>query len=228
MTRQPPSRLRRFLRRTLLPLGLMFVMGFAFLIHTNLLPERVAEGCLFDEVDQMPHQGVALIFGCDDKIDGRENQYFRYRIDAAVKLWRAGKVDCFLVSGDNSSRFYNEPEAMRQALVAAGVPNDRIVQDFAGLRTLDSVVRAKEIFGATELVFVSQRFQNERAVYIARANGMKASGLNAIDVVGSGGYKTKLREVGARVQMWLDVNLLKTRPKIMGERVELPVAGRSR
>lgn len=220
--------LRRFLRRRVLLPGVVLGTGFSVLVYTNLLPARVAEGCLFDEVGQVPHQRVGLVFGCDDKIDGRENLYFRYRIDAAVRLWRAGKVDCFVVSGDNSSRFYNEPEAMRQALAAAGVPNDRIVEDFAGLRTLDSVVRAKEIFGATELTFVSQRFQNERAVYIARANGMKANGLNAIDVDGSGGYKTKLREVGARVQMWLDVNFLKTRPKIMGERVELPVSGRSR
>jgi SanA protein len=106
--------------------------------------------------------------------------------------------------------------------VDRGVPADRIVEDFAGLRTLDSVVRAKEIFGATDVIFVSQRFQNERAIYIARANGIDAVGYNAQDVLGSGGYKTKLREVGARVQMWLDVNILSTRPKVMGPAESLP------
>ncbi len=214
--------IRRFLRRGALLLGILFVVAFALIAFTNLEASRSAEGRLFFEADEIPKHRVGLIFGCDDQIDGRENLYFRYRIEAAVRLWNAGKVSCFLVSGDNRTKYYNEPEAMRQALVDRGVPADRIVEDFAGLRTLDSVVRAKEIFGATDVIFVSQRFQNERALYIARANGIDAVGFNARDVVGSGGYKTKLREVGARVQMWLDVNILSTRPKVMGPPEILP------
>lgn len=217
------SWLRRLLRRGVLVLGILFLIGFAALVYTNLVAARAAAGRLFDEAPEVPHHRVGLIFGCDNRIDGRENLYFRYRIEAAVRLWKAGKVDCFIVSGDNRSKFYNEPEAMRVALVARGVPDARITEDFAGLRTFDSVVRAKEIFGATELVFVSQRFQNERAIYIAKANGIEAVGLNAMDVPGSGGYKTKLREQGARVKMWLDVNVLGTRPKVLGEAVPLPV-----
>jgi SanA protein len=126
------------------------------------------------------------------------------------------------VSGDNRKRDYNEPAVMRVALTSQGVPRERIVEDYAGLRTFDSVVRAKEIFGTTELVFISQRFQNERAIYIAKANGIDAIGFNAQDVPVSGGYKTKLREVAARVLMWLDVNALGTRPKVLGDRVALP------
>lgn len=215
-------RLRRFLRRGVLLLGILFVAGFALTLYTNLLPARVSEGRLYHEADEIPRHRVGLIFGCDNQIEGRENLYFRYRIDAAVRLWKAGKVSCFIVSGDNRTKYYNEPEAMRQALVARGVPSERIVSDFAGLRTFDSVVRAKEIFGATDVVFISQRFQNERAIYLAQAHGIDAVGFNAQDVPGSGGYKTKLREVGARVKMWLDVNVLATRPKVMGEVVALP------
>jgi SanA protein len=216
------SWIRRFLRRGALVLGILFVVVFAVVAYTNLAATRSAEGRLFHEAAEIPVHRVGLIFGCDDQIDGRENLYFRYRIEAALRLWNAGKVSCFLVSGDNRTKYYNEPEAMRQALVERGVPADRIVEDFAGLRTLDSVVRAKEIFGVTDVIFVSQRFQNERAIYIARANGIDAVGFNAQDVVGSGGYKTKLREVGARVQMWLDVNVLSTRPKVMGPAEALP------
>lgn len=216
------SWIRRFLRRGALLLGILFVVAFAVIAFTNLVAVRSAEGRLFQEASEIPKHRVGLIFGCDDQIDGRENLYFRYRIEAAVRLWNAGKVSCFVVSGDNRTKYYNEPEAMRQALVDRGVPADRIVEDFAGLRTLDSVVRAKEIFGATDVIFVSQRFQNERAIYIARANGIDAVGYNAQDVLGSGGYKTKLREVGARVQMWLDVNILSTRPKVMGPAESLP------
>lgn len=216
------SWIRRFLRRGALLLGILFVVAFAVIAFTNLVAIRSAEGRLFHEASEIPKHRVGLIFGCDDQIDGRENLYFRYRIEAAVRLWNARKVSCFVVSGDNRTKYYNEPEAMRQALVDRGVPANRIVEDFAGLRTLDSVVRAKEIFGATDVIFVSQRFQNERAIYIARANGIDAVGYNAQDVLGSGGYKTKLREVGARVQMWLDVNILSTRPKVMGPAESLP------
>jgi SanA protein len=166
---------------------------------------------------------VALLFGTDDRVQGgRENLYFRYRIDAAEALWKAGKIRLILVSGDNSEKYYNEPEKMKKALVERGVPKNRIVCDYAGLRTLDSVVRAKEIFGVTDVVFVSQRFHNERAAYLAKANGMSYCGFNARDVATQGGLKTKVREVGARVKMWLDVRVLGTKPKHLGEKIQLP------
>ena len=111
---------------------------------------------------------------------------------------------------------------MKQALVERGIQEDRIVCDFAGLRTLDSVVRAKEIFGVHSVLFISQRFQNERAIYIAKAHGIQAYGFNAQDVETQAGMKTKIREVGARVKMWLDVNLLDTRPIHLGEKIGLP------
>ena len=103
-----------------------------------------------------------------------------------------------------------------------GIPAERIICDYAGLRTLDSVVRAKEIFGLDSIVFISQRFQNERAIYLAQANGMHAIGFNARNVETHAGLRTKLREVGARVRMWLDVHLLGTRPHFLGAKIKLP------
>ena len=134
----------------------------------------------------------------------------------------AGKARCVIVSGDNRTKYYNEPERMRKALIKKGVPADKIICDYAGLRTLDSVVRAKEVFGVEKVVFISQRFQNERASYLAKANGMEYTGFNAKDVEGKGGLKTRLREVAARIKMWLDVKVLGTRPKHLGEKVPLP------
>ncbi len=104
----------------------------------------------------------------------------------------------------------------------AGVPFDKIVCDYAGLRTLDSVVRAKKIFGLTEVTFVSQKFQNERAAYIAKANGMKVFGYNARDVEGYAARKTEDREVLARVKMWLDVNITNEQPRHLGDKEEVP------
>jgi SanA protein len=201
---------------------LLFIMGVGLIIYANATAVWASRGKLFDNVKELPPAKVGLVFGTTDRYKGRENRYFRYRIDAAVEVWKAGKVETLIVSGDNRTKFYNEPEKMKAALIEEGVPASRIVCDYAGLRTLDSVVRAKKIFGADKILVISQRFQNERAIYLAQANGIEAFGFNAEDVELQAGYKTKIREVGARVKMWLDVNFLDTAPAHLGEKVELP------
>jgi SanA protein len=198
------------------------VLGCGVVAYANLAAIWASRGRLFTEVSRIPATQVGLVFGTTDRVNGRENLYFRYRIDAAARVWKSGKLETLIVSGDNRSRYYNEPNKMKQALIERGIPEDRIVCDYAGLRTLDSVVRAKEIFGAESLLFISQRFQNERAIYLAKANGIEAYGFNARDVETQAGWKTKIREVGARVKMWLDVNFLNTRPSHLGEKVGLP------
>lgn len=203
----------------------VLVAGFAaaaIVAYANITAVWASRDRLHADVASLPPVKVGLVFGTTDRINGRENLYFRYRIEAAEEVWKSGKIEILIVSGDNRSRYYNEPEKMKQALVARGIPTDRIVCDYAGLRTLDSVVRAKEVFGAHSVLFISQRFQNERAIYLAKANGMDAHGYNARDVESHAGLKTRLREVGARVKMWLDVNFLNTRPRHLGEKEELP------
>jgi SanA protein len=222
MTEEAPSKKKRIFKRVRNGVGIVLLLGIVFVVWANVVPGLVSHGLHHQDAGAMPHHEVGLIFGCDERIGGRDNLYFSYRIDAAVELWNAGKVGCFIVSGDNRVKNYNEPEAMRAALVARGVPTERIVSDFAGLRTLDSVVRAKEIFGVDDVVFISQRFQNERAIYLAKAHGMTARGFDAIDPSSSLLNKTRTREIGARVKMWLDVNVLGTRPKHLGKRVVMP------
>ena len=216
------KRLRIVWRRLLQASVLLLSLGMLFIAYTNLVAVWASRGRVFTDVENLPKTRVGLVFGTTDRISGRENLYFRYRIDAAAAVWKAGKVDLLLVSGDNRSRYYNEPEKMRQALLARGVPADRIVSDYAGLRTLDSVVRAKEIFGDDHLLFISQRFQIERAIYLAKAHDIEAFGFSARDVESSAGFKTRLREVGARVKMWLDVHYLDTRPLHLGDKEPLP------
>jgi SanA protein len=212
----------KWFRRLIVTGCLLAFLGVSFVAYVNVLPMWASRGQLYTDVTALPKARVGLIFGTTDRVDGRENLYFRYRIDAAEKVWKAGKLDTIIVSGDNREKNYNEPRKMKAALVARGVPAGRIVSDYAGLRTLDSVVRAKEIFGADPIMFISQRFQNERAIYLAEAHGISAIGFDAKDVEGRGGLKTKTREVAARIQMWLDVHFLNTRPKFLGEKVELP------
>ncbi len=177
---------------------------------------------LFDQVTAVPHRHVGVVLGCSARMsDGRPNLYFVGRVAAAVELYQAKKVDYLLVSGDNGSRYYNEPIMFKKALVAAGVPADRIVLDYAGFRTLDSIVRAREVFGQTSFTVISQRFHNERAVYLALGRGMDAIGYNARDVGGAAGFKVHLRELIARLGAVAHVRLLDTQPRYLGPRVEI-------
>jgi SanA protein len=171
------------------------------------------------DVAALPAVQVGLVLGCSPRTaDGRANLYFQRRIAAAAALFRAGKVQYLLVSGDNSRPDYDEPSAMLGALVALGVPAERIVPDYAGFRTLDSVLRAHSVFGLSELIVVSQRFHNERAIYLARARGIRAYGYDAADVGGAAGLRTQLREVFSRLAAVLDVELLHTAPRFPGPR----------
>lgn len=188
---------------------------------------RGARTRVFDDAAAVPASRVGLVLGCAERLaDGRPNLFFTLRIRAAAELYAAGKVEYLLVSGDNGTKSYDEPTAMKAALVRAGVPDDRVVLDFAGFRTLDSVVRAREVFGQTRITIVSQRFHNERAVYLARRHGIAAYGYNAPDVGGAGGAAVRAREVLARVKAVLDVRVLGTRPRFLGEPVPIgPGAG---
>jgi SanA protein len=165
----------------------------------------------------LPSTHVALVLGCSPQLsDGRRNLFFDRRISAAAELLRAGKVRYLLVSGDNSRPGYDEPTSMRAALIAAGVPPTSIVRDYAGFRTLDSVVRAKQVFGLHEMLIVSQRFHNERAVYLARAHGIQAWGYDAPAVGGPEGLRVALREVLSRLTAVLDIKLLHSTPHFSG------------
>ncbi len=178
---------------------------------------------LSDDLRDLPDQKVALMLGTSFRgSNGTINRYFKYRLDAALELYKAGKVQYILVSGDNSEENYNEPRAMRDALVKNGVPVDKVILDYAGFRTLDSMVRAKEVFGVTNVIVVSQKFHNERAIYLGRKNDINAFGYNARDVDGAEGSRSKFREIGARVKMMLDIYVLHTQPKFLGEPVIIP------
>ncbi len=179
-------------------------------------------GHCYDRVEEIPKAGAALVLGTGKYTSlGNINLYYQYRIDAAVELYKSGKVNYILVSGDNSRKEYDEPTEMRDDLIGRGIPPEKIYLDYAGFRTLDSVERAKAIFSQDDIVIVSQAFHNERALYIARHKGIKASALNARDVGSRYGFKTNLREKFARVKTILDIYLLDTKPKFYGEKVNM-------
>lgn len=181
-----------------------------------------AEGRLYTDVKEIPHNKVGLLLGTAPNTPaGRHNLYYDYRIDAAADLFQSGKIDYILVSGDNHSTDYDEPSCMRDSLVVRGIPQDKIILDYAGFRTLDSVVRAKEIFGQDTITIISQQFHNERALYLAGHYGIEAIGYNAKDVrYGKKRLKMLGRESLARVKMFVDINTGKS-PKFLGEKIQI-------
>jgi SanA protein len=182
------------------------------------------KGRCHDEVKVTPEAPVAVVLGTSARLaDGRANLFFLPRMEAAASLFKAGKVKALIVSGDNGSQGYDEPTEMKRVLTQMGVPESKVVCDYAGFRTLDSVVRAREVFGQQSVIFVSQRFHNVRAIYLAKAFGIEAWGLNAKDVPVALSVKTFLREKLACVKAVLDVNVLGTRPKFLGEKVAVPL-----
>lgn len=199
------------------------VVGAGFVFWADYHVASFSKAYCTTEIDALPRTHVALVLGTSSKLtNGNPNHYFDYRIDAATDLYESGKVERIIVSGDNRTIYYNEPQQMTRALIASGVPEDRIHSDYAGLRTFDSMVRAQEVFGQDSVIVVSQSFHNERAVYIARHHGIQAWGFNARDVNASMGFKTRVREYFARCKMLLDLYVLNTEPRHLGEPVEIP------
>ena len=165
------------------------------------------------------------MLGCVSRLaDGRRNLFFTYRVQAAAELFHAGKVRFLIVSGDNHIRTYDEATDMKDELVRLGVPAERIQCDYAGFRTFDSVVRAKAVFGETELTVISQQFHNERAIFIAQHSGLDLIGFNARDVGTYHGFLTRCREQLARVRTVLDVYVLPTRPHFLGPKIQIGLA----
>lgn len=192
---------------------------FSALYISNYLVVQSAENKTFTSVEEIPYNRVGVVLGTSKYRRGHApNLYFDYRIEAAVELYRAGKIDFIIVSGDNRFVDYNEPQQMMDDLIASGVPKEKIFLDYAGFRTLDSVIRAHKVFGQRKYTIISQKFHNERAIFIANKHGLDVIGYNAKDVTKSYGFKTNTREKMARVKVILDI-IFGIQPKFLGEQI---------
>ncbi|MCG8476045.1 MAG: YdcF family protein [Cytophagales bacterium] len=204
--------------------GFLLISIFAVLSWDQYVTKETAQKC-YSSLRQIPSNKVGLVLGTSKFLrKGSINPYFSYRVDAVIRLYKNKKIDYVLISGDNSTESYNEPRYFLQELVKQGIPKDRIFLDFAGFRTLDSVVRAHKVFGQSKFTIISQPFHNQRAVYIARFNGLNAVAYNAQDLPSDRAFKVLLREKFARVKMFLDLYVLGTAPKFLGKPVAITKA----
>ncbi|TVQ50579.1 MAG: hypothetical protein EA362_02035 [Saprospirales bacterium] len=171
---------------------------------------------LYFETDSVEHSAVGVVLGTSSSPDGvRINSYFEERMEAAFRLYEKGKVNHLLLSGDNSSIYYNEPRDMRNYLISRGVPAEDITLDYAGFRTYDSMLRAKEIFGLNDFIIITQKYHGSRALFIAKKNGMSAKVYVAGDPVDGVSSKQMVREWMARIVAVMDV-ITNRKPRFYG------------
>lgn len=200
---------------------LLLAFGLLVLI-CNIIVVRSARHRIFSSTENLPHNKAGLVLGTGKLLAGGGiNPYFQNRVAAAAELYKAGKVECLIISGDHSKADYNEPQDFKDELVKLGIPAEKIVLDYAGFRTFDSMVRCREIFGQQSITIVSQPFHNQRALYIAKRLGMQAVAYNAKDVSASMGLRTNMREWLARVKVFSDL-ILRNKPGFLGEKIALP------
>lgn len=199
------------------------VVMIGFTIYANVRVEQSAKGRTYTNLDSIPHNKVGLLLGTNPLNKwGRPNSYFTNRINTAAELYHKGKIDYIIASGDNHTKQYDEPTAMRDSLIAHGVPKERIILDYAGFRTLDSVVRAKEIFGCDSLTIISQADHDARALYLAKVNDIDA--VAVVAPLRAGRWvrmRLALREWLARDKMMLDI-ICGKQPHFLGKKIEIP------
>lgn len=212
------QKLKKFFKIFLFTLAILVFMAFGWSWWISYSAKKNIYS-----IPDLPQRHVGVLLGTSKYlVGGKRNLYYSYRIEAAAQLYASGYIDYLLVSGDNATMQYNEPTTMMKDLVAAGVPKERIVLDYAGFRTLDSMVRTKEVFGQKKVVVISQRFHVERALFLAKAHGLDAVGYCAQDVSAYYGFKTRLREFFARSKVFLDLYITRKKPKFLGEPVVIP------
>jgi SanA protein len=198
----------------------LFVLGSVQLVDvvvSNSVKDRV-----MDLPDALMETPVAMVLGTSKYlVQGGTNPFYTNRIKSVGELYHKNRIQYILVSGDNGQVEYDEPQTIRKDLISEGVDPDHIYLDFAGFRTFDSMVRAKEVFGLQKFIVVSQRFHLERALFIGKWLGLEVQGYVALGPGFQSGFKVLMREKFARVKMLMDL-LWGTQPKYLGEPVAIP------
>ncbi len=193
-----------------------------FFLLSNIWVVQSTKAKVFYDSTALPNHRVGLVLGTSHRlISGKPNPFFEKRIEMAASLYHSGKVDNFILSGDNRSIYYNEPVDMQKALIKLGVPATAITLDYAGLRTLDSIVRSKEIFGQTKLIIITQPFHSYRAVFIGNYYDIDAVAMVADEPALESSLKVRIREYFARSKAVLDLYILNTAPRFLGQKEDL-------
>jgi SanA protein len=209
--------LQFFIRTLLYAVLTMFLIIFI----SNMIIIFSSRNLIHDHIEDLEPHDAAIVLGTSRYLrSGQANPWFFNRIKAAADLYHSSKVKYLILSGDNRSIYYNEPEQMRRELRKLNVPDSVLILDYAGLRTLDSMVRSSEIFGQKKIIVVSQRFHNQRAIFLARAHKIRAVGYNADDPEDHNSTRVMVREMFARVKVFIDL-VTRKQPRFLGEKIHI-------
>lgn len=198
-----------------------FILSAIAIILSNLVVNQNAKEKVFTDTSKIPKNKVGLLLGTSKILEGgEENLYFIYRVNAAVKLFKSKKIDFIVISSSYESKHNDNPQDFKVELLKKEIPENKILLDYGGNRTLNSVIRIKEIYNQQSVTMISQEFHNERAIYLAESFGIKAVGFNAKDVTNRLGLKTQTREYFARVKVFVDI-FFKLQPIFLDSKVEI-------
>jgi vancomycin permeability regulator SanA len=207
-------------RLALIPV-LIALVGLAAAVTPAVWVYSTSQDSIYDDPSQIPTMPVAIVFGAGLQADGTPSPMLADRVDAAIELYKAGKVGRLLMSGDNSEVGYSEVAAMQGRAISEGVPPSLVNLDYAGLRTYDSCYRAAAIFGIHRATLVTQRYHLPRALFLARSFGIDAVGLVAGQVEYNNQLYFDLRELAAQSVAWYEVNVTHPVPRHIGNRIDL-------
>lgn len=206
-------------------LALFFLLIVAFIAAVNLWMIRAARPFIFTNTATIPPNDVALVLGTGPfTAKGNTNLHFVVRVEAAATLFKSGKVKHLLLSGDNHIRGYDEPTEMKNALLKLGVPDAAMTLDYAGLRTLDSMERARKIFGQTNLTIITEDFHAARSIFLARHFGIEPVLFRAEELPPMWTNNMRLREMAARVVAVFDVYVWHRGAHHLGEPIQIRIA----
>ena len=211
-----------FLRKVLNGFFYLTCLLVVFVIACNIWVIASTKDKVFSDSNKLPVNSVALVLGTSNKLtNGSPNPFFLNRIKMAAELYKEGKVTHFILSGDNRTIYYNEPMEMKKALLKEGVPDSVITLDYAGLRTLDSIIRSKEVFGQDKITIITQTFHCYRALFISRFYNIDAVAIQADEPAQDSVLPVYIREYFARTKAVLDLYILKKAPRHLGEKQPL-------
>lgn len=189
--------------------SVLLLLALLAVAACNVWVVRTSAPHIYTRIDSLPARPAGLVLGTSRRfVGGQENLFFKYRIEAAARLYRSGKVKSLIISGDNSSRYYNEPSDMKKALLRLGVPETALTLDYAGQNTLQSVVRCQRLYDQDSVIVVSQAFHGARAVFIARHYRLPFIAYAARNVPWRLSVRTLLREYLARPKAVFDMYVL--------------------
>ena len=203
---------------------LVFILMLVSISMLSYHIKSYSEPYIYDNSSEMPEVYSVIVLGASVLPSGELSTMLKDRVESALLLYEQGKVQRFLVSGDNGTTTYNEPIAMKKYLRERGVPEESIFMDFAGFDTYDSVYRASYIFEINNAIVVSQRFHLPRAIYIARKMGLNYYGYNGDRREYDMESRNRYREIAANVKAFLEL-LINKEPHFKGDKI--PITGKN-